>query len=64
MPKAKTHRGLAKRVKVTASGKIKHRRAYTSHLMSVKNGKRGRQLRTKGVIEGTVARKIRRLLGQ
>jgi len=34
MPKQKTHKGLAKRVKVTARGKVKHRRAGGSHLMS------------------------------
>jgi large subunit ribosomal protein L35 len=45
MPKQKTHKGLAKRVKVTARGKIKHRRAGASHLMSVKNAKRRRAIR-------------------
>ncbi|MEE9200400.1 MAG: 50S ribosomal protein L35 [Candidatus Brocadiales bacterium] len=64
MPKQKTHKGLAKRVKITASGKIKHRRSFTSHLMSTKNGKRGRQLRRKNVIEGAQAAKIRQMLGQ
>ena len=29
MPKMKSHRGLAKRVKKTASGKLKRSRAYT-----------------------------------
>ncbi len=32
MPKMKSHRGLAKRVKKTGSGKLKRGRAYTSHL--------------------------------
>ena len=32
MPKMKTKRGLAKRVKVTGTGKLKRGRAYTSHL--------------------------------
>lgn len=31
MPKMKSHRGLAKRVKKTANGKLKRSRAYTSH---------------------------------
>ena len=39
MPKVKTHRGLAKRVKVTASGKIKRKKAYHSHLLSSKTPK-------------------------
>lgn len=64
MPKVKTHKGLAKRVKVTASGKVKHARPFKSHLMSTKNGKRCRQLRKKALITGTQARTIQRLLGQ
>jgi large subunit ribosomal protein L35 len=60
MPKQKTHKGLAKRVKVTARGKIKHRRAGASHLMSVKNAKRRRAIRrpaTQGNI--TFTKKLR-----
>jgi large subunit ribosomal protein L35 len=43
--KQKTHKGLAKRVKITAHGKIKHRKAGKGHLMSVKSAKRLRGLR-------------------
>ena len=44
MPKQKTHKGLKKRVKVTASGKIKHRRTGGGHLMSSKTAKRRRKI--------------------
>ena len=44
MPKMKTHKGLAKRVKVTASGKVKHHRSGAGHLMSTKNAKRRRRV--------------------
>jgi len=44
MPKQKTHKGLAKRIKVTARGKIKHKRAGSGHLMRSKNAKRRRRL--------------------
>ncbi len=44
MPKQKTHKGLAKRVKITARGKVKHKRAGTGHLMRTKNAKRRRRL--------------------
>lgn len=44
MPKLKTHKGLSKRVKITASGKVKHKRAGMGHLMSGKNAKRRRRL--------------------
>jgi len=42
MPKQKTHKGLAKRVKVTARGKIKRYRAGGGHLMGHKSGNRCR----------------------
>ena len=44
MPKQKTHKGLSKRVKVTASGKVKHKRAFGGHLMSGKNANRRRRI--------------------
>jgi large subunit ribosomal protein L35 len=59
MPKQKTHKGLSKRLKVTASGKIKHRRAGGGHLMSGKNAKRRRRIGSSAVITGTIANKIR-----
>ena len=43
--KQKTHKGLAKRVKVSANGKVKHRKAGKGHLMSVKSSKRLRKIR-------------------
>ncbi|MFN9968386.1 MAG: 50S ribosomal protein L35, partial [Phycisphaerae bacterium] len=45
MPKQKTHKGMKRRFKITASGKAKHRKAFRGHLMSHKGGKRGRSLR-------------------
>ena len=44
MPKQKTHKGLSKRVKVTASGKVKYKRSCGGHLMSTKNAKRRRRI--------------------
>ncbi len=41
----KTHKGLKKRIKITRTGKILHRRCGKSHLMSGKSGKKVRQLR-------------------
>ncbi len=45
MPKLKTHRGLAKRVKKPANGKYKRHHAYTSHILAKKSRKRKRKLR-------------------
>ncbi|MEW5818959.1 MAG: 50S ribosomal protein L35 [Cyanobacteriota bacterium] len=44
MPKMKTHRAAAKRYKVTASGKIKRRKAYKSHILTKKSPERKRRL--------------------
>ncbi|HPC96149.1 MAG TPA: 50S ribosomal protein L35 [Sedimentisphaerales bacterium] len=63
MPKQKTHKGLTKRVKVTARGKVKHRRAGTGHLMSSKNAKRRRRLSSPAVTEGKIAKTMKIKLG-
>ncbi len=45
MPKLKTHKGMKKRFKVSANGKVQHKRCGSSHLNSHKSGKRIRRLR-------------------
>ena len=57
--KQKTHKGLAKRVRVSAKGKIMRSRAFRSHLMSSRSAKRRRQLRRKGAVVGAQARAIK-----
>jgi len=64
MPKQKTHKGLKKRVKVTASGKVKHKKAGTGHLMSSKNAKRRRKLSTAGTLDATEIKRIKIALGK
>jgi len=63
MVKMKTHKGLKKRVRVTASGKVKHKKSFTGHLMSSKSGRRCRRLRKAGLLQGPVVAKIRVALG-
>jgi len=63
MPKQKTHKGLSKRVKVTASGKIKRKRAGAGHLMSSKNAKRRRRIGSSAVVGGALAKKYCTILG-
>lgn len=58
MPKQKTHKGMAKRFKLTAKGKVKHRKAFRGHKLSHKNGRRRRRLRGDGVITGAEAVEI------
>ena len=62
IPKQKTHKGLAKRVKVTATGKVKIRRPGNSHLSSHKTGARVRHLRGKALVTGPGAVRIIRQL--
>ena len=56
MPKQKTHKGLSKRVKVTASGKLKYKQAGTGHLMSTKNAKRRRRLALASTMQPAAAK--------
>lgn len=37
MPKLKTHKGMAKRIKVSATGKLMHRRAFRNHMLAHKS---------------------------
>jgi large subunit ribosomal protein L35 len=54
----KTHKGLSKRFKVTAKGKVKHRKAFRGHILGKKSGNKKRHLRQDGVLTGTNAKKI------
>ncbi|MBI4689672.1 MAG: 50S ribosomal protein L35 [Nitrospirae bacterium] len=62
MPKIKTHRGAAKRFKITGTGKIKRSRAYKSHILTGKPAKRMRHLRTSTLVSKTEQTNIKRLL--
>ncbi len=63
MPKLKTHKGVKKRFKVSANGKVSHKRCGSSHLMSHKSGKRVRRLRKKSVLKiSAEAHRLRRAM--
>lgn len=62
MPKLKTHRGAAKRIKQTGSGKLKRRRAYHSHILEKKSTKRKRRLRSGAEVAPADAKVVRRML--
>ncbi len=63
MPKQKTHKGLKKRLKVTGSGKVTHKRANAGHLMSGKSAKRRRHLRGTATLGPAETRRIKSALG-
>jgi large subunit ribosomal protein L35 len=44
MPKLKTHKGAAKRFRVTATGKIKRGHSHARHILTKKSNKRKRLL--------------------
>lgn len=58
MPKQKTHKGMKKRYKLTATGKVKHRKRGRGHLLSGKTSKRKRQLRQDAVVGGVWAKTV------
>ena len=62
MPKTKTHKGTAKRFKVTGIGKIVRQRANRRHLMEHKPTKRTRRLDGTVVVSENDAPRIKRLL--
>ncbi|NIS37975.1 50S ribosomal protein L35 [Candidatus Saccharibacteria bacterium] len=62
MPKMKSRRGANKRFKVTANGKIKHRRNYKSHILTKKNSKRKRNLRKYRYIHEVDAERVKDLI--
>lgn len=64
MPKQKTHKGVKKRFRITARGKIKHRRAGTSHLQVRLTSRRRRNLRGTGVLAKVDTSKIVEALGK
>ncbi|MEK6766699.1 MAG: 50S ribosomal protein L35 [Planctomycetota bacterium] len=64
MSKLKTHKGLAKRVKVSPNGKIKRRKAFAGHLMSGKSGNRKRKLKRTALVSKSFTRSMLRALGK
>lgn len=63
MPKLKTHRGTAKRIRTTATGKLLRRRAFGGHFLAGKSESRKRVIGTSAPIKGKIAKNIKRALG-
>ncbi len=62
MPKLKTHRGAAKRLRVTAAGKIKRSKAFGRHILTKKSSKRKRNLKQSTLIVKSELKKAKELL--
>ena len=63
MPKMKTHRGTAKRFRVTGSGKIMRAKAYKSHILTKKSQKRKRNFRHETAVTSADYKNVARNLG-
>lgn len=63
MPKLKTHKGTAKRIKLTSTGKLTRRRAFGGHMLSKKSKSRKRAINQPATITGLMAKNARRALG-
>lgn len=62
MPKLKTHKGTAKRVRLTASGKAKRGHAYARHILTKKTSKRKRNLDIDTLVSESDMVRITRML--
>lgn len=63
MPKLKTHKGTAKRIKVTGSGKLVRERAFGNHILAKKSKARKRNIKTAAAVDGKIKKNIKRALG-
>ena len=62
MPKQKTHKGAAKRFKVTANGKVTRHQSMHSHMLTSKTTKRKRHLRKSTAVSPAFAGTIKEML--
>lgn len=62
MPKIKTNRGAAKRFKVTSSGKVKRKKAFTRHILTKKSTARKRNLRKGGLVSPEDSSRIKKMI--
>lgn len=63
MPKLKTHKGTAKRVKITKTGKVIRARAFGNHILSKKSAARKRNMHTPATVSGKIKKNIKTSIG-
>jgi large subunit ribosomal protein L35 len=63
MPKMKTHKATAKRLKVTGSGKILHKRPGGAHLLAKKSRRRKRRFKVLVAVRKVDAKRYSKLIG-
>ena len=62
MPKMKTHSGAKKRFRKTAKGKLRGRRAFSSHILEKKPAKRKRRMALPTEVSRPDRKRVRTLL--
>ena len=62
MPKIKTNRSAAKRMKRTGSGKVKRQHMNTGHILTKKSRKRKRQLRKSALVSAADMKRVERMI--
>ncbi len=63
MPKMKTHSGSKKRFKLTATGKVRARHSFSTHILEKKSRKRKRHFHQPVAVSGADAGRVKTLLG-
>jgi large subunit ribosomal protein L35 len=63
MPKMKTHSGAKKRFRLTATGKVRGRAAFSTHILEKKSPKRKRRMAEPAVIAKADEKRVKTLLG-
>lgn len=62
MPKMKTHKGAAKRFKLTPSGRLRRKKAFKSHILEKKSPKRKRSFRKTYDVHSADSARVHRML--
>ncbi|HEY3135036.1 MAG TPA: 50S ribosomal protein L35 [Blastocatellia bacterium] len=62
MPKLKTHKGAAKRFRLTATGKVKRGHSHARHILTSKTTKRKRLLDIDGTVSEADEKRIQSML--
>ena len=63
MPKNKTHKGTAKRIRVTGTGKLMHEQANNQHKFAHKSSTRKRRLDQDQLVSKADTKGLKKLLG-
>ncbi len=63
MPKMKSNSGAKKRFTLTGSGRVKRKKAFTSHILTKKSQKRKRNLRKSTLVDRADEARMKRMIG-